>query len=390
MEKWFEKQEKPYIHSVILSRDRPIRFNLELDISMKLLNSLKLDKKQTEHLEMYDESQRNEHKAYSCFHHVKKTIDSVLSSLYNKDGGYYPCVEATDHRPNEKYSYRMYRKLAFPNKDEYRHFMFIVKSKIKYEAIASMIDITGSMLRTPGSWKDDHQCVWDVLAGGGTPKFRESLLSYTDDCDLLPEKLTEDNEQYDNLSSDNINKAKMLLANYEEITNGNFRVTGEKNGCIQLKRLVTSFCRICQREHDNIDAFATIYRNTVSMRCFQTKGSVIVGYIGGDENYTNPISELKKLIKVLDKQKEDKIKDGLSQAEKKKIFQSQSEIHEDVKKLANQNDEAAAKIERHFYSGFLHFQGGKYYREKIAFIFQSINGLKKYEMPEWRILSLSS
>ena len=111
----------------------------------------------------------------------KESINDILEEQYGIEPSNYLMHEASDNREG-KYSYRIYMKLAFANMAEYKHFITLLKADVK-PVVLPMIDPTSLFLRTPGSWKDNHQCVWT------TPgcSIEHALLSHTEDCDELPE-----------------------------------------------------------------------------------------------------------------------------------------------------------------------------------------------------------
>ena len=89
-------------------------------------------------------------------------------------------MEAIDHRPKSKYSFRIYMNLAFKNVDEYKTFTRLVCAEVK-PSIAPMIDPTSLFLRMPDCWKDDHVCRWNTQGA----EFKNGVLSYTDNCDII-------------------------------------------------------------------------------------------------------------------------------------------------------------------------------------------------------------
>jgi hypothetical protein len=217
---WFADQKKPYIHSVV-NKHQPIRFNLELDITDDLLENIVFKPDVIKSIEKED-LPVNYIKSIACLENVKESIVSVLEEHYDIEPSDYIMHEAQDNRPG-KYSYRIYMKLAFANMAEYKHFITLLKAEVK-PVVMPMIDPTSLMLRTPGSYKDNHQCKWT------TPgcSIEHVLLSYIDDCDMLSEiaPKKEEKEEYDETTSDDIKKARALLATHDAVMN-NYHCIGE-------------------------------------------------------------------------------------------------------------------------------------------------------------------
>jgi hypothetical protein len=76
---WFGEQKKPYIHSVI-NKHRPIRFNLELDITEELLKNIVFTKETVASIEKAD-LDVEEIKALKSLENVKDSIESILRTL---------------------------------------------------------------------------------------------------------------------------------------------------------------------------------------------------------------------------------------------------------------------------------------------------------------------
>lgn len=281
---YFNKQEKPYLHSV-LNKNRPVRFNLELDISEDLLNNITIPKTVTDRL--VQSIDINTIKYLFIIEHIKKHSNDILEEYWGVEISDYEYMEAQDNRKG-KFSHRLYMKLAFNTLAEYKYFTRLLKAAVKPE-VSVMIDPTTLNLRTPGSWKDNHQCKW-IVNQNVSPTIEDSILSYTDNCDIIDvmdEFLADINPkptQYDDPDDDMIMKANGIISSHPSIM-GNFVYIGVKHGCLVYKRIQPSHCIICNREHDSIDAYATINNGIVALRCFrdEKKQSEFVGQIDVDE-----------------------------------------------------------------------------------------------------------
>jgi hypothetical protein len=375
---WFNDQKKPYIHSII-NKHRPIRFNLELDITNDLLKNIVFKDDVIKQIEKED-LDVDHIKALKSLENVRDSINDILEEHYQVEPSDYVMHEASDNREG-KYSYRIYMKLAFANMIEYKYFITLLKAEVK-PVVLPMIDPTSLMLRTPGSWKDNHQCKWT------TPgcSIEHALLSYTDDCDALPAIAPEETkEEYDETTSDDIKKAVSLLATHEAVM-GNFYFTGEDKGMLKYKRSQPSHCGICDRTHDTSDAYATIYKGHVYLRCYRddTKGSVYIGFIGEKEVLPVKFGAIKKMMRDLTKAQEKLEQTGMSNKEKTQLGSDQARVFEEAKKAAKENDDAVAKIDSFYYTDFLCFhektfsdieQFNRYVKQSIVKIMMGGNSL---------------
>jgi hypothetical protein len=209
------------------------------------------------------------------------------------------------------------------------------------------------MLRTPGSWKDNHQCKWT------TPGcfIMNALLSYTEDCDMLLEIAPkETKEESDEMTSEDVKKARALLATHEAVMD-NYHCIGEDKGVLKLKRIHPSHCEICKRTHDNSDAYATIYKGHVHLRCYRddTKGSVYIGFIGEKEVIPVKFGAIKKMMRDLAKAQESLEQTGMSNKEKTQLGADQAKIFEEAKRAAKENDKTVANIPSFYFTDFNKF-----------------------------------
>ena len=246
---YFVAQVKPYLHSVI-NKHRPVRFNLELDMPTNLLDNIVFPKATLVKIDA-EGIDLNLIKSLKALEHVQETAYDILEE-WGVEMADYKFLTASDNR-KEKYSYRMYLKLAFADMREYKHFIKILKDRVRPEVLP-MIDPTSLMLRTPGSYKDQHQAKWITPCC-----IVESILSYTDNCDLIEPQAPEEELDivFDELTSGMTNKAIALIATHPAIQ-GNYYYTGINKGVLCLKRIQPSHCEICDRTHDASDAFVTI------------------------------------------------------------------------------------------------------------------------------------
>ena len=341
---YFIAQKKPYLHSVI-NKHRPVRFNLELDMPTDLLDNIIFPKATLVKIEQ-DGLDLNLIKSLKCLEHVQETAFDILEE-FGVEMTEYKYMVASDNR-REKFSYRMYLKLAFQNMREYKHFISILKEKVRPEVLP-MIDPTSLMLRTPGSYKDQHQAKWMTPCS-----IEEAILSYTDNCDVIePQAPQEEQEQkFDELTAGLANKAIALIATHSLIK-GNYYYTGENNGLLCLKRIQPSHCEICNRTHDASDAYVNIYRGNVYLRCYRddTKGSVFLGFIGDAEPMKFRWADVKVLIKAQDKLKET----GMSNKEMQGLAAEQKKLFAEAKKAAYENEAALLKVEKFYFTDFPKF-----------------------------------
>jgi hypothetical protein len=272
---WFHRQDKPHLHSVV-NKFRSIRFNTELDIENEKLDNMILDAKTLKKIEQ-DGQNINLIKYLLAVTHIKSCINDVLDEHYKIESSDYRFLEANDNRKG-KYSHRIYMKLAFANIAEYKHFIKLLKDEVRPE-ICCMIDPTSSMLRTVGSYKDNHALKW-ITEGC---KFEDSVLSHTDVCDDLPEIAPDEVHIETLITKSDVKKAVALLAAHDYIM-GTFNYAGDSDNLLKYKRIpgCSTQCSICDRTHDASDCYATIYRGNVYIRCYRDehKKFIYVGFIG--------------------------------------------------------------------------------------------------------------
>ena len=325
---YFGEREAPYLHSVI-NKHKPVRLNLELDITPELLENVVFTKDILKKIEE-DGQDLQLIKSLKVFEHVKDKIGDILEEFYNIESCDYVQLSASDNRKGVKYSYRVYMKLAFANINEYKNFISIVQSEVKKEVLP-MIDMTTLMLRTPGSYKDGHVCTWRTP--GCT--IEDALLDYTDNCDVLKAIAPEEEKELvvDPLTDDITKKAVGMLSAHVDIM-GNFYYTETKNGFLQFKRTQPSHCNVCNRVHDNIDGYATIHRGHVYWRCFRTpKKFVYIGFLEVPEVLKFRWADLKNMIKKYEKSKTL----GLTIKERSAMANDQQKMLDEVKKSSLKN-----------------------------------------------------
>jgi hypothetical protein len=278
----------------------------------------------------------------------------------------YKFLTASDNR-KEKFSYRMYMKLAFQNLREYKHFITLLKEKVRPEVLA-MIDPTSLMLRTPGSYKDQHQAKWMTPCS-----IEEAVLSYTDNCDMIDPQAPDDEHepQFDELTTGLIKDAVALIATHPAVQ-GNYYYTGINKGFLCLKRIKPSHCGICDRVHDVSDAFATIYHGNVHLRCFRddTKGSVFLGFIGEAEPIKFRWADAKALMNAQDRLKDN----GMSSKEKSEMSNDNNKLFAEAKKAAYEN-EAVLKRDTYIFDDFVYIHGKTFptNNEIMVYIKQTMN-----------------
>lgn len=332
---WFYEQEKPYIHSVI-NKYKPVRFNLELDMDIQKLDNIKLSDNIVKKIKNSDEN-INHIKSILCFSHIKNKIYDILETSYAVEPSDYMFLEASDNRPT-KYSYRIYMKLAFSNIAEYKHFITLLKQEVRPDVV-SMIDPTSLMLRTPESFKDEHRAKWITPDAS----FEDSILSYTENCDVLNKIAPEEEVILNNdITGEEQKQAVARLSSHEYIM-GNFCFTKSTGNLLSFARHQPSHCSICNRTHDKSDCYGYIVRGNVYIGCFRddTKTSIYAGYIGDEiEPFIFKWFEIKNLMKAI----ESKSKIGLSNKEKIEISNEQTRLFASAKKEANINAEEFLKL----------------------------------------------
>jgi hypothetical protein len=370
---YFVEQAKPYLHSVI-NKHRPVRFNLELDMPVELLDNIVFPKATLVKIEA-DGLDLNLIKSLKALEHVQDVIFDVLEE-FGIEMSEYKFLTASDNR-KEKFSYRMYLKLAFENMREYKHFITQLKDRVRPE-ILPMIDPTSLMLRTPGSYKDQHMAKWVTPCA-----IEEAILSYTDNCDMIePRAPAEEPEnKFDELTTMIVKKAAALIATHPAIQK-NFYYAGENKGLLCLKRIQPSHCEICDRIHDVSDAYVTIYRGNVHLRCYRddTKGCVFLGFVGEAEPMQFRWADVKALMKA-----QDKLKDtGMSNKEMKGLVTEQKKLFAEAKKAAGENDAIMKKVKKFYFTDHKDFHKKtftddtyvtKYIRQSIAKIAMGGNSL---------------
>ena len=385
---WIGKHRRPYIHSVV-NKYQKIRFSLELDMNIDLLDKIILAPAIIKQIEDAGFNV-NYIKAMNCFVNVQDSIIKVLGDNYLIDYDENNFDTAEDHRENIKYSYRIYAKLAFTNMNEYKHFITLLKKEVK-PCVIPMLDPTKSHLRMPGSWKEekigkDHRCQWVLKDEYHTIMPRSATLSFIDDCDVLdeiapPESLIE----CDDMPDGDIKKAVAIISTHPSIL-GNFYYVGVDKGFLKLKRAQPSHCDICKRTHDVSDAYATIYRGHVDMRCYRddTKGTIYIGYIGEPEKMDLKFSSVKTIMKNLELQNKKLNMANMSNTEKKQMSEDASKIFDELKEKAKGNDELLEQKDKFYFSDFLDFheklfsdytQFNRYVKQTIAKIINGGNSL---------------
>ena len=374
---YFVNQDKPHLHSVI-NKHHPMRFNLELDMPISLLDEMvfspaNIKKIESENLEL------NLIKSLKALEHIQGVASDILEE-FGVESSDYTFMNASDNR-KDKYSYRFYLKLAFENIHEYKHFTTLLKQRVRPELLP-MIDPTSLMLRTPNSYKDGHCCKWDTHYN-----IEESILSYTDNCDMIESQGVDSNEEmtHDELTSDDIKKAVAIISTHPDIM-GNFSFIGENKGFLNLKRIQPSYCNICKKEHDNIDAYATIYRGNVYLRCFrdETKSYITlgqnntsdildkthIGFVGDAEPFKFCWSDIKKMMRAHEKLK----LTGMSNKELKVLSNNNKQMFEEVKVEASKNTWVVAAIKKFVFTDFIKFHGKTFIHDEhvLTYIRQTI------------------
>jgi len=334
---WFYQQDKPYIHSVV-NKYKLVRFNLELDMELDKLENINLDAKHVNKIEEQGQD-LNLIKYLLAVEHIKSKVYDVLEEYWGVEMSDYLFMEATDNRKG-KYSHRLYLKLAFASQHEYKHFIKLLKAEVRTD-VFPMVDATKLMLRTPQSWKDDHQCVWS------TPNmFVDSILSYTDNCDdlkeIAPAKAT--TEEYE-ISDAIMKKAVGIVLSHPSIL-GNFSFGKINNNMITLTRQQESYCECCKREHDSIDAYAYISKNGhIYLGCFREGKNIQIGsvveqqYAGyaGKPIEAMPLKwgEIKRKLRKIEKAGN---VDGLSKKEQAVLCDEQKQALVQLEKKAEDNN----------------------------------------------------
>lgn len=116
-------------------------------------------------------------------------------------------------------------------------------------------------------------------------EFMASLISNTTYCEILPVQdivATNKRKFYElDFADENIEKAMELCAKYEETTVDDlpYRFCNTKNNLILLKRTKASYCKTCQRIHENQHPFLCVKKGAVYYNCFRNADNITT-YIG--------------------------------------------------------------------------------------------------------------
>jgi hypothetical protein len=389
----YDNQADPKSWHSLVEKDDPVKLSVELDIDMDLLNNTKFtadDIKEMKYLKM----NVNRAKSLYCRADVERQIIDMLEKLYGlTNAKQYIMYEAEDNREDVKYSYRIYMNIAFKTKKEYKYFVEILKEKVK-KTVSPMIDPTKSMLRVPGSWKieDDgtmHQLQWTTPGAN----LKNSTLTYVEDCVMLkeiaPAKTAVKYHNTEENGKQFIGRAVDLI-NEHPLTKDIFEYMGNNDGLLKLRRYkgVSADCDICKRTHTTIDAYATIYRGEVRLRCFRdeklSKKSILLGYIGEPENVDTTFKSLKTLSKELEKKHKDLELANMSNAEQKQMADNSKKQFDELKARAKEADELLAQKDKFYFSDYLDFheklfsdytQFNRYVKQTIAKIINGGNSL---------------
>ena len=114
-------------------------------------------------------------------------------------------------------------------------------------------------------------------------ELRESLITYVRDEITIPSFVSEiDRKIFDTtLTKEMIDSMMMLLRNWLPNADAIFRLREVKGNVIHLKRCMSSFCSMCNRNHDNRDPLLFLAFKTVRFYCcrnpdrkYETLGSI--------------------------------------------------------------------------------------------------------------------
>jgi hypothetical protein len=127
---------------------------------------------------------------------------------------------------------------------------------------------------------DSKESTW-TPTGDGDPVmelFMASLVSYTKDCSILPIDVDEDEVAYDavELCGEDENEIRRIV---KAIPDSNcFQIQGFKDGGCSLKRLAPSYCRTCERVHDNENPYVYVTNSGyVMFTCRRSDKSSVIG-----------------------------------------------------------------------------------------------------------------
>lgn len=146
---------------------------------------------------------------------------------------------------------------------------------------------------------DYEQSNWKAEALSENPLrdlFYDSLISYTDDCLLLPIELNEEETIcYDKIEINNedINKLKLIIKNMP--FSNCFDINEIKETMVIMRRLMPSYCECCKTVHDNENPFIyiTLYGN-VKFHCRRGKDKLLIGSLNNDFNNNNKMININK------------------------------------------------------------------------------------------------
>jgi hypothetical protein len=242
---------------------------------------------------------------------IKRTDILVLSSNSNEKRSYHIIVDrwcflsASQNREffddvlmNIPYNYKKYfDDCMYKSSQQFRIYM---STKVDEDRLLK-VDIRNE-------WKPDEEI--DNISLLNKEIFLASLITMTDSCNILPLKIKEQVEQIEqsskDIESDEYKKILKLFSTFKD--KNSFNILDVDENKIYLKRICSSFCENCQRNHDNISPYLFLVNGNVWFNCRRNKKSLIVGNINtipsispkSKENieYTLPIQPIEKVEKI--------------------------------------------------------------------------------------------
>jgi hypothetical protein len=345
---WFYEQPRPYIHSVV-NTQQEIRLNIELDITIPMLDDIQLKEKDLEKIGRAGHK-LNMIKYLMAVEHIKETAGNIIEEVWvNAEIEDYPFIEATDNR-GDKFSHRLYSKLSFKNKQEYDYFVRLLRERVN-PLMAPMIDPTSSMLRTPGSWKDNHCCKWT-----SNGRFSDSILTPAYMCDLLEidddfkDEVIKKPEYSSNLTDALYKKAIAHILTMDGLI-GKFTPGRNTGNLITLTRLEPGYCLCCKVEHDKIDSFCVVSKSGhIYLGCFNMKKyqglKVDLGDVMIPENYKGIVNKsilgvnwnsISSSLKNMRKAMKTVASTGMSKAETEAVTEDQKAAIKTMLEMAEKN-----------------------------------------------------
>lgn len=109
----------------------------------------------------------------------------------------------------------------------------------------------------------------------------DTIITNCSDCIMLPSIIDSEIPKI-NINTTDIITSEILSSITDILSQqypGVWRVCAPKRNLVPLKRLCSSHCNICDREHDNQGAYICLLGGQLKMFCFQNKSHINKKYI---------------------------------------------------------------------------------------------------------------